>query len=329
VFSFFVRLSGGKDSSAVIKLVLNAVIRFSGLSREMKIVYCDTGVENPVVSAFVTNTLHALSEELEAAGIRDCFRILRPEIEQRFFVRIIGRGYPPPTQFFRWCTKDLRIRPVQKYLRNLGQNALVIIGTRSGESAQRDRTLGSGFKTPFIRRQVDGGYFTYLYSPIVDFTLQDVWETLVEIPFPASIDVGKLVSIYRDGGGECPVVRETNDKPCSSARFGCWTCTVVRRDRSTEHMIEAGYAQLRPYYEFRRWLSEVRNDPKMRCKFRRNGSEGMGPFRLDARKAILERVKTLEREVGAQILTPDEEAEIKRLWRRDRASNSYRAMEAL
>jgi len=272
-----------------------------------------------------------LSNELAALGITDCVRILRPEIKQRFFVRIIGRGYPPPTQFFRWCTKDLRIRPVQKYLRSLGQNALVIVGTRTGESAQRDRVLGKRSKTnaPFIQRQSDGGHFTYLYSPIVDFTLEDVWETLTEIPFPISINVGKLVAIYRDGGGECPVIRETNDKPRSSARFGCWTCTVVRRDKSAENMIEAGYSKLQPYYEFRRWLLEIRNDPSMRCKLRRNGSEGLGPFKLEARKTILEQVRTLEKAVCTQILVAEEEAEIRRLWRCDRASSSYRAIEAL
>jgi 3'-phosphoadenosine 5'-phosphosulfate sulfotransferase (PAPS reductase)/FAD synthetase len=95
-----VAYSGGKDSSAVIKLVASALKRTKTLRRDLKVVYCDTGVENPVVSAFVLKTLNSLSEEFARIELYDCIKILRPEVHQRFFVRLIGRGYPPPTQFF-------------------------------------------------------------------------------------------------------------------------------------------------------------------------------------------------------------------------------------
>lgn len=320
--------SGGKDSSAVVKLVLSALTNLNHRP-DLKIVYCDTGVENPVLSKFVFSTLASLSKELTLAGFAEPVRILRPELHRRYFVRVIGRGYPPPTQFFRWCTKDLRIRPVQSYIKHLGENALVVVGTRAGESAQRDRTLGEASERirPFIRPQTDGGFRTQLYSPIIDFDLSDVWEALTEIKFPASIDVDELVSIYRGGGGECPTIRETNDKPCASARFGCWTCTVVRRDRSAENMIEAGYEFLRPYHEFRNWLLEMRNNPTMRCKLRRSGASGLGPFTLDARMMMLKKVSELEIEVGAELISEEERGEIERLWNADKNSMRYRAME--
>ena len=298
----FVAYSGGKDSSAVVKLVANSVKLSYGRRDDIKIVYCDTGVENPVVSKFVLNTLRLLSRELSQIGLISPIKILQPRIDQRFFVRVIGRGYPPPTQFFRWCTKDLRIRPVQNYLRELGDNALVVLGTRKGESAQRDRQLSSKErKGPHIQRQEEGGVKTRLYSPIVDFNLEDVWNTLVDLPFPESIDVEALAGIYRQGGGECPIVRETNDKPCASARFGCWTCTVVRRDRSAEHLIEAGHVEIAPYHEFRRWLTEIRNDSALRCPSRRKLITGLGPFTLEARKLLLKKVRELEITVGKEI----------------------------
>jgi DNA sulfur modification protein DndC len=240
---------------------------------------------------------------------------------------VIGRGYPPPTQFFRWCTKDLRIRPVQKFISNVGGNALVILGTRRGESAQRDRVLGNPVDGPFIQKQTEGMICTSVYSPIVDFNLVDVWSALTELPFPKSIDAGALAAIYRDGGGECPIIRETNDKPCASARFGCWTCTVVRRDKSAENLIEAGYNHVQPYHAFRRWLTEIRNCPEMRCVRRRNGTDGMGPFTLEGRKTILDRVKVLEASVNSQIIDAGEEAEIERLWRADLASSVYRSID--
>jgi DNA sulfur modification protein DndC len=325
----FVAYSGGKDSSAVVKLVANAIRIPRKPRKDIKFVYCDTGVENPIVSAFVLRTLKALSREMEQIGFSESVKILRPRIDQRFFVRVIGRGYPPPTQFFRWCTKDLRIRPVQFYLRQLGENPLVILGTRRGESAQRDRALQNNNLTsgPFIRRQSDGGCNTYVYSPIVDFDLEAVWTTIDELDFPRSIDVTRLAAIYRDGGGECPVVRETNDKPCASARFGCWTCTVVRRDKSAEHLIEAGYDSLKPFHEFREWLSEIRNDAQMRCRRRRNGSEGLGPFTLRARQLILENVRVLESITKRRIIDHKEEFEIRRLWQMDRDSAAYRKID--
>lgn len=319
--------SGGKDSSAVLKLVVRAWMKFAKLRKDIKIIYCDTGVENPLVSNFVKGTLASLTKELEHLGICDAVKILKPEVSQRYFVRIVGRGYPPPTQFFRWCTKDLRIRPVQKFLRKFGSDPLVLVGTRSGESAQRDRVLGEISPGPYIRRQLDGGLSTYLYSPIINFSLEDVWDTLVDLDYPKSVDVGELMRIYRDGGGECPVIRDSNDQPCSSARFGCWTCTVVRRDRSAEKMVKSGHLALKPYLDFRQRLLELRNDPTMRCKRRRNGSLGLGPFTLDARRLIYEEVLSLEGIVGVCILEGAEKAEIQRLWRQDQSSMAYSRIE--
>lgn len=327
-----VAYSGGKDSSTVLKLVLNS-LREQNVARinSISVVYCDTGVENPIISAFVKGTLRKLSEECREQRLNVRIKIVAPALDQRFFVRIIGRGYPPPTQFFRWCTKDLRIRPVQKYIRTLGANSLVLVGTRLGESAQRDRSIakigGDVSHGPVIQKQIDGGLGTSLYFPIIDLSLDDVWECLAELPFPSSIDAYKLAEIYKHGGGECPVVREVNDKPCTSARFGCWTCTVVRRDKSAEQLLEAGYRELLPYHQFRHWLSEIRNDPNLRCKMRRNGTKGLGPFTLRGRKLILEQLRNLEGAAGRTLITDGELRRIKQLWRNDRRSRLYNQLE--
>jgi DNA sulfur modification protein DndC len=325
--------SGGKDSSAVVKLVLNALRQKPNINLNVQIVYCDTGVENPIIAAFVKDTLASLSGELLRAKLNCGIKILSPDLNQRFFVRIIGRGYPPPTQFFRWCTKDLRIRPVQRHIKALGADTLVVVGTRKGESAQRDRTIkrsgGNEDSGPLIQRQLDGGRQTSLYLPIVELSFEEVWETLSDLPFPRSIDIGLLADVYRHGGGECPIVRDVNDKPCSSARFGCWTCTVVRRDKSAEGLLNAGYVELKPYFEFRGWLATIRNDPKLRCEKKRNGKDGPGPFTLEGRRLILERLYDLETATGKKLLNGQEVERIFALWHEDRTSNKYMAMEAV
>lgn len=154
-----VAYSGGKDSSAVLKLVFNAIKRAPVLATKVSIIYCDTKVENPVLDGFVKRTLRNLRAEAKIVVPALKIKVLTPALNQRYFVRVIGRGYPPPTTFFRWCTKDLRIRPVQKFVRGLGERPLVIVGTRRGESAQRDRVLQRAgsirAKGPVIQKQME------------------------------------------------------------------------------------------------------------------------------------------------------------------------------
>ena len=116
---------------------------------------------------------------------------------------------------------------------------------------------------------------------------------------------------------------ETNDQPCASARFGCWVCTVVRRDRSAENLLQSGYGHLRGYYEFRNWIPEIRNDLKFRCKRRRNGRVAPGPLTLYARRLILQRVKKLEKAIGHTLISKSEERYIRGLWKSDRRSDTY------
>jgi DNA sulfur modification protein DndC len=326
-----VAYSGGKDSSAVVKLVVNALLAKPELSSKITIIYCDTKVENPILDEFTKRTLKALKAELAALGLGVGVRILCPALHQRYFVRVIGRGYPPPTSFFRWCTKDLRIRPVQAFIRKMGEQSLVLVGTRRGESAQRDRVLeraGGGMKQgPVFQKQMDGGLQTVLYLPIVTFGVQEVWEALAELSVPRSIDIHELAELYRYGGGECPMVRETKDQPCASARFGCWVCTVVRRDKSAENLLKAGFDDLRAFYDFRGWLSQIRNEPKRRCNRRRNGQLAPGPFTLKTRRMMLRRVRKLEKQVGKTLISRVEERAIRSLWEIDRSSVLYREME--
>lgn len=216
-------------------------------------------------------------------------------------------------------------------MRALGPRPLIVVGTRRGESAQRDRAFAragdNGNLGPVFQKQMEGGLDTNLYLPIAGYSLTDVWDCLSEIPSPESIDIHELADVYQFGGGECPMVRDTNDKPCASARFGCWVCTVVRKDKSAENLVAAGFTELGPYSQFRSWISEIRNDLSLRCDRRRNGQIGPGPFRLKTRKMILAHVRKLEKEIGCTLINEREEQFIRQLWKLDTASNSYREME--
>ena len=37
--------------------------------------------------------------------------------------------------------------------------------------------------------------------------------------------------------GECPIQIDTSTPSCGNSRFGCWTCTVVKRDKVSEGLL--------------------------------------------------------------------------------------------
>lgn len=306
--------SGGKDSTATLKIFLNAA-RTAGLRGDLiSVIYCDTGVENPELDFFAKASLARLSMELPREFPRASVEILKAPIAERFFVRVIGRGYAPPSNRFRWCTKGLRILPVERYLKSKGADAVVVLGLRYGESSQRDRSLESGASQDRLWQKQREGVARDLLLPVIDFSLEQVWIAAQTIPYPRAIDPIQLEELYRGASEECPMVRSPHSPPCASGRFGCWTCTVVRRDRSAENMIKHGKAWLAPYLEFRNWLQQIRGERTLRWPTRRNGAIGPGPFTLEGRRLILRRLQLLEAEVERELLSDEEIRYIKQLW---------------
>lgn len=287
--------------------------------------YCDTGVEIPTVAAFVHRTLRDVVRESRKGGLPIRVRVARPLLQDSFFVKVIGRGYPTPTNKFRWCTNRLRINPVRRVLQRADcQQGTVLLGTRKGESESRDRTLArhKGAKAFYYRQSGNAG--VNIFAPIEDFSTSEVWNTLFGLRDPIAMDTDKLARMYKDAGAECPIVRDPAGTPCGAGRFGCWTCTVVRKDRAVSSMVAEGHLTLKPLLEFRDWLASVRDIRSYRCRWRRNGTRGWGPFTLSARKEILERLQKVQQVVPWKLLDTAELEEIRRLWRVDLRSATYR-----
>jgi DNA sulfur modification protein DndC len=283
----------------------------------MTLIYCDTGVENPILDFYAKDCLTKISAEFVAERIPIEVRCLKAPPEDRFFVRIIGRGYPPPTNSFRWCTTGLRIRPVSKFIAaNDPQNTVVVLGLRSSESQQRDRSMARS-SDRYWQKQREGKGDYDLFLPIVDLDIPEVWDAVFALQSPQSISPQTLERLYRNASGECPVIKAPNAPPCATGRFGCWTCTVVRKDKSAKELINAGYDELVPFLAFRDWLTEIRNDPARRWPLRRNGTQGMGPFTIETRQEILKKLDALEAETNRTILDSDERGLIASLWKFD------------
>lgn len=309
--------SGGKDSSALLKLVYLALEQLKAKSKPVTIIYCDTGVEIPIIRSFVIKTLDDLSKEATENNIPFRTQVVCPPLEDRYFTKIVGRGYPPPSFKFRWCTDVLLIKPIKRYIGYGDGPSVILLGTRKHESTERDRVL-SRYKT-------NHDYYFYqannkniiIYSPIIEYQVSDVWDVLDKESKPVSINTKKLQILYSIlGSGNANGLNGT-DIYKAKGRFGCWPCTVVRHDRAVESLIRDGEESLVPLFEFRNWLVGIRNNPSYRLKYRRNGDSGLGPFTIDARKEILDRLLDAQSKTKWGLISDKEIEYIENQWALD------------
>lgn len=312
--------SGGKDSTAVVKLVFQSLLRIENPHKGVTVIYCDTGVEIPMASALARQALHDLASEARELDLPISTHILSPPLTERFFVKVIGRGYPPPTDKFRWCTDRLRIDPVSRFLEaEKARSATVVLGVRESESATRNLTLNeNGTHDRFWRRQ-RGASNRRLFMPILDYSVRDVWLANLLVDRPRALRAKEVAKLYASASGECPTVRDVKGAPCGKARFGCWTCTVAKNGVTLRNLIANGNHCLEPLLQFRIWMEEERNNPRYRWRKRRNGTPGPGPMTLAWRRMALGRLLRAQEESGLHLIDSDEISEIKREWAADDA----------
>ena len=341
---WIVAYSGGKDSTLLLQLVWEAVLALRPRERQraVYVVGNDTLVESPLVIGHLRSTLRTIGEAAVAAALPLQTRLTKPHIDQTFWVNVIGRGYIPPTRNFRWCTDRMKIHPTNGLIETLVARhggAVLLVGTRRAESSSRRQRMDKrGVEAAKLNPHGSIGG-CWMFAPIADLGDEDVWMTLMQRKPPWGGTHRDLVTLYRNaGGGECPLVLTKEDAPScgsTSPRFGCWTCTVVKKDRSLGGLIKSGHADTQTFkrlFDFREWLIGLREDNRNRQRVRRNGfayfrddgSRIMGPFRIEVRQIILDRLKELETETGQQFISHAEEELIRDIWRRDRTLEECR-----
>ena len=115
---WIVGYSGGKDSTTCVQLIWLSLLElpFEKRRKPVHVISTDTLVENPVVAAWVRNSL----TKMELAALKAKLPIfphrLIPELKNRFWVNLIGKGYPAPRPKFRWCTERLKMGIRNKWL---------------------------------------------------------------------------------------------------------------------------------------------------------------------------------------------------------------------
>ena len=150
-------------------------------------------------------------------------------------------------------------------------------------------------------------------------------------------DNKQLLTLYRNTNaqGECPLVVDETTPSCGNSRFGCWTCTVVAKDKAMEGLIDNGEDWMLPLLEFRDFLAETQDPerkPEIREHRRRNGQVTIvnnklthGPYKLDFCKQLLRKLLITQQKVRQQgpdpdikLITDAELEEIRKIWRTER-----------
>jgi DNA sulfur modification protein DndC len=332
--------SGGKDSTATVQLVWHAIRELPPEERKkpVYIISSDTFVETPVIVDHIDTNLDGMNRAAREQGMPFEAHKVTPVLNDTFWVNLLGRGYPAPTSRFRWCTDRMKIRPADRFILDrvaeFGE-VIMVLGARRGESGTRDQVLKAHeIKGSKLRRHSSLAN-AFVYSPIEEFSANDVWTYIIQVKSPWGANNSRLIGMYKNAaGGECPLVVDTSTPSCGNSRFGCWVCTVVEKDHSMESLVDGGQDWMESLLDFRNELASHR-DPVVKRKIRdykrrdgkiwRNRKDGKpvpGPYKFEFRKKLLRKLLETQEQIrrdgpdrNAVLIMDAELEEIRRIWR--------------
>ncbi|MCM1981996.1 phosphoadenosine phosphosulfate reductase domain-containing protein [Lyngbya confervoides] len=303
-----IAFSGGKDSSATVTLI--AHLLESGKipqPQSLTVLFADTRQELPPLYFAAMDIL----SELEARGIKT--QVVLPQMDHRFFVYMLGRGIPPPSNTFRWCTPKLKVMSMEKALEQVrqdcGEKLLMITGVRIGESAARDQRIAMSCTKD--GGECGQGWFQHssadaiadTLAPLLHWRVCHVWDWLMfEAPLLGfSTDAVATVYGQDTAEGEEPI----------NARTGCIGCPLVERDAALDRVIaQENWAYLAPLQKLRPLYWQVKKPQYRLRKYDERKKDGslaakqgrLGPLHLDARRWMLEQILEIQAEVNAAAL---------------------------
>lgn len=328
--------SGGKDSSATLTLIMWLIDTGKiPAPKTMTVFYADTRQELPPLAI----AAQQIMDELAERGVR--VEVVTAPLDKRFMVYILGRGVPPPNNnTLRWCTRQIKIDPMQaaleQRLAELDGNVLMITGVRQGESAIRDKRIemscgkdgaecGQGWYQKVLpeAKGLRGRLATL--APLLHWRVCHVWEWLKhwapEIEF-GDWSTAMIADAY--GGDEAEEI---------NARTGCTGCPLASEDKALDTIL------LNPYWSYLKPLKGIKvlwrelREPQHRLRkagieYLKDGSaaanpQRMGPITFEARLMGLDRILVIQAEINAaadrlgrprvDLINAEEEARIREL----------------
>ncbi len=319
---WIIAYSGGKDSSATLTIILHLIE--TGEIPEphsLTVFYADTRLEILPLQICALGVLR----EVEARGFST--RIVTPPIDDRFFVYMFGRGVPPSSNTFRWCTPQLKVEPMERaqmqmavalgygemiwseryrreVYRGFGKEKLLTItGVRRGESAARDDRIsiscsrdGAECGQGWLQRSTREGLNDTL-APLDRWRVCNVWNWLRSHAPAYGFPTRDIAETY--GGDEAEEI---------AARTGCVGCPLASRDVALDIVIKqpawaylAPLKRLRPlYWELKKPHNRIRKPGGDRRKDGQLASnqQRMGPLVMEARLYGLNQVLEIQEEIN-------------------------------
>ena len=312
--------SGGKDSTATLTVILNLLD--AGLiapPKSLTVCYADTRMEIPPlwISARV------IMQHLDRRGI-EVIEAVAP-MEKRFLPYMLGRGVPPPSNTFRWCTGAIKVEPMERAVEGIfsrtGEKLLVITGVRQGESAVRDGRItmscskdGAECGQGWYQTGLDNDIASTL-APILHWRLCMVWDWL-KIFAPAQ---GRnLIEAYpglTGGGWDTSILADAyggDEAEEINARTGCMGCPLASKDKALATVVKMdNWKYLQPLLGLKPLYREMK---KPQYRLRKPGGERrkdgtlsknqnrMGPLTLEARKYFLDKFCQIQEAVNTSAL---------------------------
>jgi len=299
-----IAFSGGKDSAATVTLVAHLIETGQIPKPEsVTVLYADTRQELPPLHASAMGIL----AELRQRGFET--RVVLPDLDYRYFVYMLGRGVPPPSNTFRWCTPKLKVMSMERELESLrqerGEKFLMLTGVRIGESAARDQrialscTKDGGECGQGWFQQSSSKAIADTLAPIVHWRVCHVWDWLLHADLELGFPTFEIAKVY---GQDI-----SDGEEALNARTGCIGCPLVQKDAALDRVIaQPEWAYLKPleklrplYWEIKkpqyrhRKHGEVNKDGSLAAKQNR-----LGPLHMDARRWMLEQVLAIQSEVN-------------------------------
>lgn len=328
--------SGGKDSSATLTMICWLIDSGKiAAPRSLTVFYADTRQELPPLAI----AAEQIMEELRERSIR--VEVVTAPLDKRFMVYILGRGVPPPNNnTLRWCTRQIKIDPMQAALEarlaEFEGNVLMITGVRQGESAIRDQRIemscgkdgaecGQGWYQQVLpnAKGLRGRLATL--APLLHWRVCHVWEWLKHwAPQEEFGDWSTAMIADAYGGDEAEEI---------NARTGCAGCPLAQEDKALDSILKLPHWQyLTPLKGIRPLWRELR-EPQHRLKKAgverlKDGSiaknpQRMGPLTFEARLMGLDRILGIQAQINAaaraqrrpeiSLLNAEEEARIREL----------------
>ena len=271
---FVIGFSGGKDSTLVLTLFLEVLMELKEEGFVLKksyVISSDTLIENPIVTTMINRAKEGLAQYKESLNIE--FHHVLPRTDETFWSVVLGNGYPLPLNKFRWCTRNLKIRPINikngEIALHEKNNIISVMGLRKKESASRKAKMeenATDEKDLMINKEAE---YSTVFAPISDLSIEELWRYLLyKQKSEWNLDFRELYEAYFDSSNECPMALEIAQKEemiekCGNSRWGCWMCPLANT-LWIDNMVDNGYTDFKPLADLRKKMISERDNRENR-----------------------------------------------------------------